>query len=599
MRGQSLYDYCMEHEDKKYLLDEWDYEKNEKELGISLKDVSRGSHNKVWWKCTVCNNSWLALSSSRVRGYGCPECGKKKAGTSRSKNAAKNGNDLASNFPELLEEWNYEKNVILPSEVSVGSEKKVWWICKTCGNIWETLVSVRTKFGCGCPECGFKKLSNAAIKRSCLDGNDLASNFPELMIEWNYNRNKVKPSEISKGSNRIVWWICSVCGNEYECRVADKISSIVGCSQCKKETKSSFPEQAIYYYLKQVYTEVINGNKDLLDGKLELDIYIPEIKTGIEYDGLNWHKHRLEKDIEKNNLCLEKGIKLIRIREEGLLDVMGSINIFCDGSNLSNVLDELFSLFGVEVDVNIERDRQEIYSQYIQSKKENSLAVKFPEIAKEWHPTKNGTLTPENVTYGSGKRVWWLCDKGHEWVVSVGKRTTRGDNCPYCAGQQVLKGFNDLCTTHPELVKEWNFEKNGDLTPDMVSRGCNKKVWWKCSVCNYEWLSTVGHRTSGRTCPVCSKISMGKKQSLNSSKKGNDLASNFPDLLKEWDYSKNDVLPFEVSQKSNKKAWWVCQVCGYEWSTRIANRTIFGHGCKMCGIKKAWETRHKNKDKEE
>ena len=79
MRGQSLYDYCMEHEDKRYLLDEWDYEKNEKEWGISPKDVSRGNGRiKVWWKCKKCDNSFSQPVNNRTgRGSGCPECAKK------------------------------------------------------------------------------------------------------------------------------------------------------------------------------------------------------------------------------------------------------------------------------------------------------------------------------------------------------------------------------------------------------------------------------------------------------------------------------------------------------------------------------------------
>ena len=64
---------------------------------------------------------------------------------------------------------------------------------------------------------------------------------------------------------------------------------------------------------------------------------------------------------------------------------------------------------------------------------EYNLKVKFPRVAKQWHPTKNGDLKPEDVNRKTGKRVWWVCEKGHEWPARVVDRT-RGGGCPRCAG---------------------------------------------------------------------------------------------------------------------------------------------------------------------
>ena len=104
MRGQSLYDYCMEHEDKKYLLDEWDYEKNESELGLSPKDVARGSSKKVWWKCEKGHEYEAVIGVKMTQGTGCPYCSGHRV--------LKGFNDLCTTHPELLKEWNYEKNII-------------------------------------------------------------------------------------------------------------------------------------------------------------------------------------------------------------------------------------------------------------------------------------------------------------------------------------------------------------------------------------------------------------------------------------------------------------------------------------------------------
>ena len=124
-----------------------------------------------------------------------------------------------------------------------------------------------------------------------------------------------------------------------------------------------------------------------------------------------------------------------------------------------------------------------------------------PELAKEWNYEKNGSLNPINVTAGSNKKVWWRCEKGHEWQAMI-KHRNKGSGCPYCAGQRVLKGFNDLQTLNPTLAKEWNYERNNGLTPADVLPNSNKKVWWKCSV-GHEWQAVIASRNRGRGCPQC------------------------------------------------------------------------------------------------
>ena len=126
-------------------------------------------------------------------------------------------------------------------------------------------------------------------------------------------------------------------------------------------------------------------------------------------------------------------------------------------------------------------------------------------IAKEWNSTKNGDLKPSDVTGGSGKIVWWKCARKHEWKARISDRTKNGQGCPYCMGRRVLEGYNDLATVKPDLAKEWHPTKNHDLKPTEVSSGCNKKVWWKCSICGKEWEAVINNRSRGSRCPECSK----------------------------------------------------------------------------------------------
>ena len=99
-----------------------------------------------------------------------------------------------------------------------------------------------------------------------------------------------------------------------------------------------------------------------------------------------------------------------------------------------------------------------------------SLASEYPDIAKEWHPTKNKDITPDMVAPKSGKKVWWLGSCGHEWEAVISSRT-RGGGCPYCSNYRALAGFNDLATTEPTLAVEWDYDKNGSLKPTDVTEG--------------------------------------------------------------------------------------------------------------------------------
>jgi hypothetical protein len=125
--------------------------------------------------------------------------------------------------------------------------------------------------------------------------------------------------------------------------------------------------------------------------------------------------------------------------------------------------------------------------------KGKSLAEVNPQLAKQWHSTKNAVLTPINVSLSSAKKVWWKCDQGddHEWIASIANRN-KGTGCSVCDGKKVVNS-NCLATLNPVLAKEWHPTKNGDLTPYDVLPGTGKKVWWKCNkgIYTFNKFSTI------------------------------------------------------------------------------------------------------------
>lgn len=90
---------------------------------------------------------------------------------------------------------------------------------------------------------------------------------------------------------------------------------------------------------------------------------------------------------------------------------------------------------------------------------DNGLAKRNPALAKQWYETKNGKLNPFDITFGSGKKVWWQCEKGHEWETSPVYRN-KGTGCPYCSNKKVCID-NCLATLNPEIAEEWASTKNG------------------------------------------------------------------------------------------------------------------------------------------
>ena len=207
----------------------------------------------------------------------------------------------------------------------------------------------------------------------------------------------------------------------------------------------------------------------------------------------------------------------------------------------------------------------------------DSLLAARPELAAQWHPEKNGSLTPEQVSPGSHTRAWWQCEKGHEWEATV-KSRSEGGKCPICARRQVLAGENDLATTHPQLAVQWHPTKNGSLLPRDVMAGNRRKAWWQCPR-GHEWSASIAARaSSGSGCPVCAGKTVLPGE--------NDLASAFADIAAQWHAGKNGPLtPEMVTPYSNRKVWWRCEK-GHEYEGQISARTTCGAGCPYCAGKK-------------
>ena len=489
--------------DNAQLMVEWDYEKNNL-LGYDPQKITFGSAIKVWWRCEN-NHKWEASPNHRSNGRGCPECAQIQRFISKRKNIVARRGSLAINNPNLARQWHPIKNAPLtPSDISVNSPERVWWLCNN-GHEWNAPINSRNS-GAGCPVCsGHKivvgvndlatvspdlakqwhptknkslkptevtahnantvwwqckkghewqaKISNRTNGNNCpicigkkvlVGYNDLATVLPCIANEWHPTKNgALMPEDVTLHSNKKVWWKCEK-GHEWQTSVSHR-SNGRRCPVCFGESKTSFPEQAIFFYFRQITTAY---NRFRIDSKTEIDIYLPEFNIGVEYDGAYFHKgdKAEERENRKEEKLLDLGITLIRVRE--LEAKTGRHIIYAKpGANdieLSITLKELVSLVSslttktFDIDIDVARDRYKIYRQYIQSEKENSLAIVNPQLASEWHPHKNNCVLPEYVSVHSNKKAWWICPQGHEWQAVINSRKN-GVGCPYCAIQKRKK----------------------------------------------------------------------------------------------------------------------------------------------------------------
>ena len=562
--------------EKKYLRDnaqlmsEWDYEKN---TSINPRTLTCGIKRKFWWKCDK-DHEYQATINNRSRGSNCPYCANKKVVVGY--------NDLSTTHPEIACEWHPSKNLPnTPNQFSYGSKVKAWWLAK-CGHEWEATICSRASTKRNCPIC-----SNNQI----LTGfNDLQTKRPDIACEWHPTKNgQLKPSDVSQGSGKMIWWVCPK-GHEYQSKINNRYTGY-NCPICAHETQTSFPEQAILFYINKYFSGVINNYKLNYEvrSKNEIDIYIPSIKTGIEYDGVVWHrsKENIEKDERKNKLLFEQGIKLIRIREQGCptINMYGHKYILCDTKyrvgqygSLEKAILILFELLGVSSQhpIDIQSDRLHIISTFQKADRIKSISSIAPEMLNEWHPTKNGSLNPKSISATSNVKVWWMCEKNHDWEESALTRIQQKTGCPFCSNHRVWVGFNDLLTTQPEIATEWHPTKNGSLLPNSLTYGSATRVWWQCSF-GHEWVASVHDRCTDKTgCPFCSnrRIIIGF----------NDLKTTNPILAKQWHPTLNyPYLPEQFSEGSGKSVWWYCSECKYTWQTKINDRK--GRGCPCCSNK--------------
>lgn len=455
---------------------------------------TKGSDEYAWWICPL-GHEYKTTINSRASGKGCPICS--------GHQVLKGFNDLESQYPEIAKEFHpYKNGEETPDSIHKGSNKEYYWICEQ-GHEWKAPVSSRTQ-GYGCNVCAIKRRGESRRLRAVSENGSLAENLPELAAEWHPTLNGTNtPDMFTIKSNAIVWWMCRN-GHEWQAPIYSRTAGN-GCPKCNFHLSTSFPEQAIFFYLSKVTT----AESRFTIQKTEIDVYLPELKVGIEYNGRYYHSTRKKQDADKRKKCLEMGIRLITVNEGEEEyedeDVLGYKYVNADYINLKETILRIADMLNLKhPDIDIARDRSVIKSGYTFSPVKNSVAEKCPRALELWDYEKNADLSPYQISFYSETKVWWKCPKCNNGWDSV-PYSIKKVKCPICSNRRTIPGVNDLETRYPEIAKEWDYEKN-DLLPSMVSPHSHKKAYWICSK-GHSWYTAISVRTRGCGCRYCA----GKK----------------------------------------------------------------------------------------
>jgi uncharacterized Zn ribbon protein len=336
--------------DFKKLLAAWDQDKNS---GYDFLNHSINSNKKFYWTCPNQHVSYLTIRKKLLEAD-CQKC----------LDEAKIAASLAVQFPEVAGEWHIEKNYPKnPLQFSPGSSEKVYWQCLR-GHIWQTSISHRTNKNkpTGCPKCP-KPISYQ---------DSLEFSYPDLAKEWHSKKNNLLPAEVTPGSKRKVYWKCRQ-GHVWSTTIRHRVNG-TGCPKCRKEVPFE--------------KSLLNINPRLAsEWHLTKNSIKPsEVSPGS--DKRIWWK------------CQQGHVFKAAVKDRSR------------GSRCPKCVRQV--------------------------KYEDSLAFKRPDLAKEWHKTKN-SKSPSQVGTGIDKKAWWKCQVGHVFKSSIKSRVA-GTGCPKCANSG---GFQD------------------------------------------------------------------------------------------------------------------------------------------------------------
>ena len=444
-------------------------------------------------------SSGLGIKRS-ARTAGCGYCSNRKA--------LAGFNSLVDTHFEVSKEWHPTANSDLtPDQVVAGSDRTHYWLCAK-GHTFTATVTARTSNGNGCGVC-----ANRVIQAGV---NSLAATRPDLSADWHPSLNgDLTPEQVSAGTNRKVWWRCPE-GHDYPMAVNNRSRKkrASSCSVCSGQRPD--PTTCLATTHKAVarrWHKSKNGSlrpTDVIAGSTKKVWW--QCERGHEYEAIVYTQTRTRSI--GCNICLNRAVSGDNCMRATHAALAQQFHDSLNGDKTpDNVIASATAKFWWKCELGHEWQAtganrvkgtgcpycagQRVLTGW------NDMATTNPDLAREWHRSRNPGIQPEDVRASTVRLLWWQCAKGHEWQARGADRCNKGSGCPYCANQKVLVGFNDLMTTHPALGGEMHVSLNGDVTAQTITARSSKRLWWRCAE-GHEWAAHAYARArSGSMCPEC------------------------------------------------------------------------------------------------
>ena len=536
----------------------------------SVADMVAGSDQSVWW-LGACGHEWPAVINSRVRGNNCPYCANQKV--------LPGFNDLESQFPELLQEWDYDKNTLVPSQTIATTDKPAWWICRVCGHNWPTEISQRTRLGRGCPQCGIQKAWDTKRQHLVDKKSSLIDTHPQLAAEWHPTKNTLSASQVSYGSNLKVWWLCPL-GHEYQAVISSRSIIGSGCSVCANkqvlkgynDLASQFPDIAYEWHPKNKLT-----SDEVLATSVKKFWWLCRT-CGHEYyksveSRTKYHQHctkcNTRTSIAETCICYYLSQVTEQYIQSFRPDWMNrkEIDVFLPQYNLAIEYDGLLYHQNIERDISKSNIIKQNGITLLRIREQGCPELPTSDIVFVHHnPDEYSMLTQTLITVFT-----WLNQTYH---ISQPDINIERDMQKIMAMRAKQQKERSIATLRPDLLEEWDYERN-IVSPELVAVSSEVRIHWKCRTCGHCWPAIAASRAkpNGSGCPVCAG-----RQVLPGY---NDLATLKPDIALEWHPTKNENLTHNmVPCGSHKNIWWLCK-CGREWQAKVYTRGNTS-GCPEC-----------------
>lgn len=483
----------------------------------------------------------------------------------------------------LMNEWANDRNKelkIMPDKVSVGSQKRAYWICAKHNTLYQQIIRDRAKGKRGCPFCFADWKVSISRERYITGKKTLAETHPELVKEWvECDNPKFTPDTCVAGSNVMVIWKCKICNGKYKATIANRALNKSSCPYCAgqkvlvgyNDLKSRAPELAEEWSEKNtlLQTQVTSHSNKKVYWKCRFGHadYLMSIKQ--RRNGQGCPICALQSQTSFPEQAIYYYLKKVfpdainRYRSDSK-----EIDIYIPSQNCGIEYNGYF--FHKEKEKK-DSDKKQYYL---------SIGIKLiiiKEYKKEAEKINADYYIHGRVSFKDLNKL--ICALLKELNRSVDIDVDCDRDAIKIKKQYVaLKKENSIAFLRPDLIGRWDYEKNGTITPEMVSLGTKMKYYWKCRICNRSYLAPPNRIANGSACSKHFDIYKAGQ---------NDFETRHPDLLKYWDYEKNDVLPCEVFGGGERIIYWLCDK-GHSYRKSIQKR-VAGEACPFCAGKSVLE----------